>query len=745
MAKYRQNCRIRRIRENRCFVSTPISNSIALWRNIAILAEFAGFAKIAASSVPLSRAQSLFGEISPKSPFSPNSPVSQKSPLRRYPYLELNRSLAKYRQNCHSRQCRQNRCFVGTPILSSVALRRNIAKIAILTEFAGFAKIAASSVPLSRAQSLFGEISPKLPFSPVSPKSLLRRYPYLELSRSSAKYRQNLHSRRICRIRQNRRFVGTSILSSIALWRNIAKIAILAEFAGFAKIAASSVPLSRAQSLFGEISPKSPLSPNSADSPKSPLRRYPYLELNRSLAKFHQNRHYRRIRRIRQNRRFVGTPISSSIALWRNIAKIAILAEFAGFAKIAASSVPLSRAQSHFGEISPKSPKSPDSPLRRYPYLELNRSLAKFRQNRRIRRIRQNRRFVGTPISSSIALWRNIAKIAILAEFAIFAKIAASSVPLSRAQSLFGEISPKSQNLPDSPKSPLRWYPYLELNHSLAKYRQNCHSRRICRIRQNRRFVGTPISSSIALWRNFAKIAILAEFAGFAKIAASSVPLSRAQSLFGEISPKSPKSPNSPDSPKSPLRRYPYLKLNRSLAKYRQNCHSRRICRIRQNRCFVGTPISSSIALWRNFAKIAILAEFAGFAKIAASSVPLSRAQSPFGKISPKSPLSPNSADSPKSPLRRYPYLELNRSLAKYRQNCHSRRICRIRQNRRFVGTPISSSIALWRNFAKIAILAEFAGFAKIAASSVPLSRAQSPFGKISPKLPFSPNSPDSI
>ena len=298
---------------------------------------------------------------------------------------------------------------------------------------------------------------------------------------------------------------------------------------------------------------------------------------------------------------------------------------------------------------------------------------------------------------------------------------------------------------PNSPKSQLRRYPYLELNLSLAKYRQNRHSRRIRRIRQNCRFVGTPISSSIALWRNFAKIAILAEFAGFAKIAASSVPLSQAQSLFGEISPKSPFSPNSPDSPKSPLRRYPYFELNRSLAKFHQNRHSCRIHRIRQNRHFVGTPISSSIAFWRNFAKIAILAEFAGFAKIAASSVPLSRAQSLFGEISPKSPFSQNSPDSPKSPLRWYPYLELNRSLAKFRQNRHSCRICRIRQNRRFVGTPISSSIALWRNFAKITILAEFAGFAKIAASSVPLSRAQSLFGEISPKSPFLPNSLDSI
>ena len=214
--------------------------------------------------------------------------------------------------------------------------------------------------------------------------------------------------------------------------------------------------------------------------------------------------------------------------------------------------------------------------------------------------------------------------------------------------------------------------------------------------------------------------------AGFVKIAASSVPLSRAQSLFGEISPKSPFSTNSPDSSKSPLRRYPYLELNRSLAKFRQNRHSRRIRRIRQNRRFIGTPISSSIALWRNFAKIAILAEFAGFAKIAATSVPLSRAQSLFGEISPKSPFSPNSPDSPKSPLRRYPYLELSRSLAKFRQNRHSRRIRRIRQNRRFVGTPIWSAIALWRNLAKIAILAEFAGFDLI-------------FGEISSKLPNLP------
>ena len=107
----------------------------------------------------------------------------------------------------------------------------------------------------------------------------------------------------------------------------------------------------------------------------------------------------------------------------------------------------------------------------------------------------------------------------------------------------------------------------------MAKFRENRHSHRIRRIRQNRRFVGTPILSSIDLRRNFVKIAILAEFAGFVKIAASSVPRSRAESLFGEI---------------------------------RQNRHSRRIRRIRQNRRFVGTPISSSIALRQNFVKISI-------------------------------------------------------------------------------------------------------------------------------------------
>ena len=268
------------------------------------------------------------------------------------------------------------------------------------------------------------------------------------------------------------------------------KIAIHAEFAGFVKIAASSVPLSRAQSLFGEISSKSPFSP---DSSKSPLCRYPYLELNRSSRKFRQNRHSLRIRRIRQNRRFVGTPISSSIALRRNSSK------------------------------SPFSPNSPDlskSALRRYPYLELNRSSGKFRQNRhslRIRRIRQNRRFVGTPISSSIALRRNSSK------------------------------SPFSPNSPDLSKSALRRYPYLRAQSLFGEISSK-----------------SPNSSEL----KFVKIA---KFAGFVKIAALSVPLSRAQSIFGKISSKSPFSPNSPDSSKSSLRRYPYLELNRSLAKFRQN------------------------------------------------------------------------------------------------------------------------------------------------------------------------------
>ena len=173
------------------------------------------------------------------------------------------------------------------------------------------------------------------------------------------------------------------------------------------------------------------------------------------------------------------------------------------------------------------------------------------------------------------------------------------------------------------------------------KFRQIRHSCRIRRIRQNRRFVGTPILSSIDLSQNFVKIAILAEFAGFVKIAASSVPLFRAQSLFGEISSKSPFSLNSSDLSKSPLCWYPYLELNRSSAK------------------FIKVAI---LAKFAGFVKIAILAEFAGFVKIAALSVPPSRAQSLFCEIF---------------------------------QNRHSRQICRTRQNCRFVGTPISSSIAL--------------------------------------------------
>ena len=172
---------------------------------------------------------------------------------------------------------------------------------------------------------------------------------------------------------------------------------------------------------------------------------------------------------------------------------------------------------------------------------------AEIRQNRRIRRIRQNHRFVGTPISSSIALWRNFVKIAILTEFRRI-----------RQNRRFAGT------------------PILS-SIDLRQSRQNHQSRRILRIRQNRRFVGTPMSSSIALRRNLSK---------------------------------SPFSPNLPDSSKSPFRQYPYLELNRSLAKFHQNPylelnrslaifhqnhHSRRI---RQNCHIVGTPISSSIALW---------------------------------------------------------------------------------------------------------------------------------------------------
>ena len=174
-------------------------------------------------------------------------------------------------------------------------------------------------------------------------------------------------------------------------------------------------------------------------------------------------------------------------------------------------------------------------------------------------------------------------------------------VTLSRTQSLYGEI------------------------------RQNRHSRRICRIRQNCQFVGTPISSSIALWRNSSKSPCSPNSPDSSKLPLHQYPyLELNRSL--------------PDSSKSPLRRYPYLELNRSSEKFRQNRHSRQIRRIRQNRRFVGTPISSSITLWRNC---------------------------------------------------RYPYLELNRSSAIFSQNRHSHRIRRICQIYRFVGTPISGSIAL--------------------------------------------------
>ena len=183
--------------------------------------------------------------------------------FRWYPHLELNRSSAKF------------------------------IKIAILAEFV---KIAALSVPLSRAHSLFGEILSKSPFSLNSSKSPLCWYRYLELNRSLAKFRQNQHSRRIRRDSSKsplRRYPHLELNRSSA---KFVKIAILTEFAGFVKIATLSVPLSGAQSIFSEISSNLPFSPNSPDSSKSPLCRYPYLELNPSLAKFCQNRHSRRIR-----------------------------------------------------------------------------------------------------------------------------------------------------------------------------------------------------------------------------------------------------------------------------------------------------------------------------------------------------------------------------------------------------------------------------------------------------------------
>ena len=65
-----------------------------------------------------------------------------------------------------------------------------------------------------------------------------------------------------------------------------------------------------------------------------------------------------------------------------------------------------------------------------------------------------------------------------------------------------------------------------KLNRSSAKFRQIRHSRRICRIRQNRRFVGTPFSSTIALRWNFVKFAVLTVIF-----------------IFGEFSSKLPNSP----------------------------------------------------------------------------------------------------------------------------------------------------------------------------------------------------------
>ena len=161
----------------------------------------------------------------------------------------------------------------------------------------------------------------------------------------------------------------------------------------------------------------------------------------------------------------------------------------------------------------------------------------------------------------------------------------------------------------------------------------------------------------------FLKIAILTEFAGFVKIAALLVPLSQNRAQFVKIF-----SPNSPDLSKSLLRRNSSPKSKSPFSPILKIAEFER--RIRQNRAaefFVGTPISSSIAFWRNSSKFRQNRpplsrrirqnhhshRIRGFVKIAASSVPLSRAESLFAEI------------------RR-----------------HSRRIC---QNRRFVCTPILS------------------------------------------------------
>ena len=94
------------------------------------------------------------------------------------------------------------RCPSLELIRPNLDLWRNFVKFVILAELPGFVKIATLLVPFSRAHSL--------------------------LSGSRAKFRQILHSRRIS---QNRRFVGTLLLSPIIrshlhLWRNLVKFAI---------------------------------------------------------------------------------------------------------------------------------------------------------------------------------------------------------------------------------------------------------------------------------------------------------------------------------------------------------------------------------------------------------------------------------------------------------------------------------------------------------------------------------------
>ena len=66
LSKFGKYDRIRRIHQNCCFDSTPLLTSFALWQN------FVKFVILAASSVPLSQAHSLFGETSSKLPFPSN-------------------------------------------------------------------------------------------------------------------------------------------------------------------------------------------------------------------------------------------------------------------------------------------------------------------------------------------------------------------------------------------------------------------------------------------------------------------------------------------------------------------------------------------------------------------------------------------------------------------------------------------------------------------------------------------------